>query len=465
MHDSYSYDKGKLTASKRELVAEFPLLLNVNGREIATLIASPHDLRFLVAGFLRLQGFVERVEDFNVLSVCNDFGMARVEIKKELPERLKPVLTSGCGTGITFTLPQTLHREPGSPPPRRFSPEAVFAMMDELARKAEGYRSHGGMHSAAVGDGSITLFAEDLGRHNTLDRIAGEALLKGIDLTGTMLVTSGRVSTELVAKSVMLGIELIASRTAPTDMAVRMADEAGITLIGYVRAGKFELYSHPERLDIASPEGKVKGVTGVILAGGLCSRMGSNKALLPHHGCRFIEGIYRTLSELFEEMIVVTNTPEQYQFLPCPKVPDIYPGKGVLAGIHAGLSRSKDPAIFVVACDMPYLNGELIRHLISLSEGVDMVYPMSAGGFEPLHSLYGKGCLPALEDLLQSDERRVKALLPRVRVREVAAEEVARFDPEFKSFININTPDDYYKLRSAEKEPAGEETATLRLSS
>ena len=101
-----------------------------------------------------------------------------------------------------------------------------------------------------MGDGAIVLYAEDLGRHNTLDRIAGEALLKGIDLGETMLVTSGRVSTELVAKCVLLGIGLIASRTAPTDMAAKMADEAGITLIGYVRAGRFELYTHAEGLEI-----------------------------------------------------------------------------------------------------------------------------------------------------------------------------------------------------------------------
>lgn len=251
MNIIYRYDKGKLSAREGEVVAEFPLLLNVNGREVATLIASPHDLRFLVAGFLRLQGFVERVEDFHLLSVCNDYGIARVQIRGELPERLKPVLTSGCGTGITFTLPFASKRGTGSPPGRRFSPDTVFAMMDELARKAQGYRSHGGMHSAAVGDGSICLFAEDLGRHNTIDRIAGEALLKGIDLAGKMLVTSGRVSAELVAKGALLGIELIASRTSPTDMAVRMADEAGITLIGYVRSGRFDLYCHPERLEIA----------------------------------------------------------------------------------------------------------------------------------------------------------------------------------------------------------------------
>lgn len=255
MKSIFSYVKGNLIASDREFVAEYPLLLNVNGREIATLIASPHDLRFLVVGFLRLQGFVQKVEDFHLLSVCNDFGIAKVEIKGELPERLKPVLTSGCGTGVTFTLPGGFAERSVRPPVRQFQPTMVFAMMDELARKAEGYRSHGGMHSAAVGDGSIILFAEDLGRHNTLDRIAGEALLKGIDLAGTMLFTSGRVSTELVAKCVLLGIELIASRTAPTDMAVRMADDAGITLIGYVRSEKFELYTHPERLQVALPEG------------------------------------------------------------------------------------------------------------------------------------------------------------------------------------------------------------------
>lgn len=460
----YRYDKGKLSAREGEVVAEFPLLLNVNGREIATLIASPHDLRFLVAGFLRLQGLVERVEDFLLLSVCNDYGIARVQIRGDLPEKLKPVLTSGCGTGISFTIPAAT-RKGGAPTGKRFLPKTVFAMMDELARAAQGYRSHGGMHSAAVGDGSLCLFAEDLGRHNTIDRIAGEALLKGIDLSGMMLVTSGRISTELVAKAALLGIELIASRTSPTDMAVRMADEVGITLVGYVRADRFDLYSHPERLEIAEPAEKVKGVTGVILAGGTSSRMGSNKALLLHHGGRIIEGIYRTLAELFEEVIVVTNTPEHYQFLPCRKVPDIYPGKGVVAGIHAGLSQSSEPAVFVVGCDMPQLQGELIRHLTTLAEGVDVVMPLSPGGFEPLHAVYGKGCLPALEELLQKGDQRVLSLLPRVRVREVPAGEVALFDEGFDSFANINTPDDYYRLRSGEKEPAGQEDTRLSQSS
>ena len=251
----YSYGKdssgkGQLTPREKDVVQEFPLPLIVNGREIATLIASPHDLRFLVAGFLRLQGFVARVEDFTLFSVCTDFGVAKVEIKGELPERLKPVLTSGCGTGITYTIPKALQQGGVGLPERRFTADAVFAMMDEMGKVAQRYSSHGGMHSAAVGDGSITLWSEDLGRHNTMDRIAGEALLKGIDISGMILVTSGRVSSELVAKASLLGIPLVASRTSPTNMAVKIADEAGITLIGYVRGGKFDVYSHPERLEM-----------------------------------------------------------------------------------------------------------------------------------------------------------------------------------------------------------------------
>lgn len=220
-----------------------------------------------------------------------------------------------------------------------------------------------------------------------------------------------------------------------------------------------------ERLGIAEPTEKIKGMTGVILAGGASSRMGSNKAFLLHRGGRIIEGIYRTLSELFEEVIVVTNTPQLYQFLPCPKVPDLYPGKGVLAGIHAALSQSTEPAIFTVACDMPLLNGELIRHLAKLSQGVDVVMPKSDSGFEPLHAIYGKACLPALEELLKSGEQRVISLLPQVRVREVSALEVALFDREFASFVNINTPDDYYRLRNGEKGARGQEPIKLSQSS
>ncbi len=245
----HRYQNGRLESGETEVVREFPLKLVVNHREVATLICSPHDLRFLAAGFLRLQGFVKTVDDFLMLSVCEDFGVASIGIRGEVPEKLKPVLTSGCGAGISFASVKA----DGSPtisrcPSRRcFTASEIFAMMERLARLAENYRTHGGIHSAAVGDGTtVLLYSEDLGRHNTLDRIAGEALLKGIDLSGTMLLTSGRVSTEMAAKAAELGICMIVSRTSPTDMAVRMCEEAGISLVGYARAGRFTVYAGPD---------------------------------------------------------------------------------------------------------------------------------------------------------------------------------------------------------------------------
>jgi len=252
MNEMYTYADGRLVRGEADVVGEFPLVLRVNDREIVTLIASPHDLRFLVAGFLRVQGFVSQVEDFLILSVCNDYGIANVRIRGELPAELKPILTSGCGTGITFSLPGSGGFVKRLEEPEPVAPAAIFFLMAQLAQKAEQYKSHGGVHSAAVGDlqGRLLLHAEDIGRHNTFDRLAGEALLKGIDLAGRLLVTSGRVSAEMAAKAAALGIPLIASRTSPTDMAIRICQEAGITLVGYLRGAKFNVYAHPEQLSL-----------------------------------------------------------------------------------------------------------------------------------------------------------------------------------------------------------------------
>jgi FdhD protein len=260
MKEIYQYADGRLVRGEAEVVGEFPLVLRVNDRELVTLIASPHDLRFLVAGFLRVQGFVSTVEDFLMLSVCNDYGIANVRIRGELPGELKPILTSGCGTGITYSLPAAGGTAPLSRASEPVAPAALFALMEQLAVKAEQYKSHGGVHSAAVGelDGRLLLHAEDIGRHNTFDRLAGEALLRGVELAGRLLVTSGRVSAEMAAKAAALGIPLIASRTSPTDMAIRICQEAGITLIGYLRGARFKVYAHPELLAVGSDMGSAQ---------------------------------------------------------------------------------------------------------------------------------------------------------------------------------------------------------------
>lgn len=443
----FTFSNNALTATSGQVVREYPLQLNVNGREIATLIGSPHDLRFLVAGFLRLQGFVQQLSDFEMFSVCEDFGSASVRIKGELPERLKPVLTSGCGTGISFSLPQSLstHTTSDSLP---VSPEEIFSLMAALSNRADQYKSHGGIHSAAVGrGGDLLLYAEDLGRHNTLDRIAGEALFKGIDLSGTMLVTSGRVSTEMVAKAALVGVKMIASRTSPTDMAVRLCQESNICLIGYVRGGKFTVYAHPEQIEPWPEEDKIAGVTAAILAGGASRRMGTNKSLLEIDGEPIILRTYRTLAHLFREVIVVTNTPEEYPFLPCRMVPDVHIGCGAIAGLHSALVHSSFERTFVTACDMPSLDPDCIRKLCMLQPESVAVVPVNLEGLrEPLHAIYNKQSLAVIEDVIVAGDKSILVVLDKLDTREVCGEDIGASD----SLRNINTPEDFELLKGKE---------------
>lgn len=195
----------------------------------------------------------------------------------------------------------------------------------------------------------------------------------------------------------------------------------------------------------------IANVTAVILAGGRSSRMGSNKALLPYRGGLFIESIHRLLRTMFPEVILVTNNPEQFNMLPCRKVPDLFEQMGVLAGIHSGLYHSSNHSIFAVACDMPYLRESLIRSMASRFEAGGVLIPETPGGLEPLHAFYSKECLGAIEKTLLSGQRRIISFFDRIAVSRMTMELVAIHDPLFASFVNINTPGDYFKLRDEER--------------
>ena len=439
--------KGHRETVTRQVVEEYPLRMRVNGRELATLICSPHQLNFLVAGFLRLQGFVDCLDDIQALGICDDFGLAEVRLENALPDRLQLTLTSGCGAGISYNLPQQFMKD-SCRGQSRYTSNSLFLLMRQIKLKSERYRQHGGIHSAAIGDHEGLLFhAEDIGRHNTLDRLAGEALFKGVDLRGKILYTSGRISTEMVAKAVRLGIGLLASRSSPTNRAIELCKQAGITLVGYLRGESLEVYSHPQHLQLSASSQRISGISGVILAGGESQRMGSDKSLLPLQGARFIDHIYARLSSLFDEVLIVTNSPELYQELPCRKVPDIYLKQGALGGIHAGLSQAQQPRAFVVGCDMPFVSEMMVRKICSHDKQGDLILPLSSGGHEPLHALYEKSCLPAMEQVLEAGHKRIMKFFSQVKVVEIPAAELLPLDPQEKSFCNINTPDEYFRLR------------------
>jgi molybdopterin-guanine dinucleotide biosynthesis protein A len=174
----------------------------------------------------------------------------------------------------------------------------------------------------------------------------------------------------------------------------------------------------------AAPEGRVKDVAGVILAGGRSSRYGRNKALVELDHVPLIERVVRVMTSIFHKVVLITNTPDEYDYLNFPMFSDIIKGLGPLGGIYTGLKVLSNPFAFFVACDMPFLNPFLIRHMVSVKNGFDVVVPRISGKIEALHGLYSRRCLSNIESQLESGTYQIR-----------------RWDPDFRSFLNINTPE------------------------
>ena len=190
-------------------------------------------------------------------------------------------------------------------------------------------------------------------------------------------------------------------------------------------------------------------ITGIILAGGKNLRMGRNKAFLEIDGRRIIDRTKDLFLEVFDEVLLVTNSPLDYLALDLRLVSDLIPDKGSLGGIYTGLFHASHPHAFVAACDMPFLNRRLIEHLAQLAPKFDIVIPKTNDGLQPLHAVYSQSCLPFMEDLLRRDNLKIIDFFPRVNVREVRADEILPYDPELKTFLNVNTPEDLQKIRES----------------
>ncbi len=184
-------------------------------------------------------------------------------------------------------------------------------------------------------------------------------------------------------------------------------------------------------------------VTGIILAGGKNSRMGVNKAFLEINGIRMIDKTMDIYSELFSEILIVTNDPLPYlEFTHAAIVTDIYKGKGPLGGIYTGLFYSKNPYVFVSACDMPYLNGDFIEYLAGLTGKHDVIVPELAEGYQPLHAVYSRNCLPSIKRLLMLDKLKITGFYRDMRVLTVSEGQISPFNQDGRLFQNLNTPRD-----------------------
>jgi len=185
-----------------------------------------------------------------------------------------------------------------------------------------------------------------------------------------------------------------------------------------------------------------KDVAGVILAGGKSRRYGTNKALVKIDGVSWIERVIRVMEHLFQDLILITNTPDEYVHLGLPMYGDLIKGLGPVGGIYTALSKIPHEAGFFVACDMPLLSQTLISHMVEAREGFDVVVPRISGMMETLHALYGKGCLPSIKRQIDSREYQIIRIFKEVHVQYMDEEEIRRFDPDLKSFMNINRPEE-----------------------
>lgn len=188
--------------------------------------------------------------------------------------------------------------------------------------------------------------------------------------------------------------------------------------------------------------------TGIILSGGKNTRMRTPKAFLEIHGQRIIDHTLSIYRKLFSEIIIVTNDAESYLKFPLEAtlVADIYKNKGPLGGVHAGLFFANHTHAFVTACDMPFLNEDFIRYLLERTHDYDIVVPQSSDGLQPLHAVYSRRCLPAIEKRLLSDQLKIDGFFKDMRLLKIGVDQIARFGSEKRLFKNINTPDDLETL-------------------
>lgn len=245
----WEYTAAGWQASHTATPAEQLMRLHVNGRELAMLMCSPYAQDELALGFLRAENLIQSLAEVRRVVVCPNGSCVEVWLTNpnDLPTPTSRIITSGCGGGLTFD-DLTARAHPVTAD-LRVTPAQVFARMRDLYQTGTLYHQTQGIHNAALSDGdTLLLTAEDIGRHNTLDRLWGQALKHGVATAGRMVLSTGRLSSEMMGKAAKMGVPVVVSRTAPTSMAVQLAQAWNITTVGYVRREQLRVYSAPDRI-------------------------------------------------------------------------------------------------------------------------------------------------------------------------------------------------------------------------
>lgn len=230
------------------LIIEYPFTIYLNDEEIITLLCSPESLEELTLGFLYSEGFIDDISNVEKILIDEEKGTSHVYVKerKSLAEKLqgKRTITSGCGKGTLFYNVLDSFKSKKIEKSLDIKIDEIKSLVREFNHKSELFLETGGVHSCALCSLSdILIFEEDIGRHNALDKILGRALMDNIDLSDKLVLTSGRISSEMLIKVAKRGISAIISRSAPTSLSVELARELNIMVVGFARGEKMNIYS------------------------------------------------------------------------------------------------------------------------------------------------------------------------------------------------------------------------------
>jgi FdhD protein len=248
----YRFEGGTCQPIETQAITETSVTLTVNGDDWLALMCTPLDIDALAVGFLFNEGLIHSKNEIASVRVCPTGDNVDVWLTHVVEKPAQWRRTSGCTGGVTGVPAVEKHASGGGLPAKdgvTLSPEQITALVTQLFAAQDLYQTAGGVHTSALSDGKRILIAtEDIGRHNTLDKIAGRCLLDGINPLQRVLVTTGRVSSEMMQKAARIGASVVISRTAPSSLSIEIAEQSGITLIGYARRDRFTVYCHAERV-------------------------------------------------------------------------------------------------------------------------------------------------------------------------------------------------------------------------
>lgn len=251
----HRFTNGHFKQVEDTIAVEYPVTIKINGEEFMTIVCTPEYIEDMVIGFLASERVIGKFDDIKKIWLQEDLGFVHIETSKMFPfyEQMhsKRYITSCCGMsrqGFVFAN-DALTAKQMDDINVRLKPEDCFNLMKEMENTATTFKSTGGVHNAALCDeNGVVLSRMDIGRHNALDKIYGYCLKNNISVYDKVIVFSGRISSEILLKVAKIGCEIVLSKSAPTELALELAENLGITTVGFIRNTSFNVYTHPERI-------------------------------------------------------------------------------------------------------------------------------------------------------------------------------------------------------------------------